>query len=199
VAHGVDHGYFSRVLSEEVRPAEDIKHLKRPIIGFFGLIHEWIDLDLIEKIAASHPDWSVALIGKVSVSVERFSAYDNVHFLGRKPYDRLINYCKAFDVGLIPFLINELTVNVNPIKLREYIAAGIPVISTPLPEVKKYSHLVKIGHNAKEVIEHIEVLLKDDTYEKKVLRSRRMMQDTWESKVQYISNLISRRCVQADQ
>lgn len=191
VTHGVDYDYFSKVLSNNIPIAEDIKDIKKPIIGFFGLIHEWIDLDLIEMIATTHPEWSVVLIGKASVDIKRLRQYNNIHFLGQKPYGGLINYCKAFDIGLIPFLINEMTINVNPIKLREYLAAGIPTVSTPLPEVKRYNNLVEIGYTHEEVIKKIDGLLKEESYEKKYMRSRKMMQETWERKIEDISVLIS--------
>lgn len=191
VTHGVDYEYFSKVLYSEIPIADDIGKIKRPIIGFFGLIHEWIDIDLIVKIAATHPDWSIVLIGKACVSLERFTGYDNIHLFGQKSYDRLVNYCKVFDLGLIPFLVNQMTLNVNPIKLREYLAAGIPVVSTPLPEVKRYDGLVEIGHTHDEIIDKIEGLLISDKYEDRVLRSRRMMSETWDKKVEEISEIIT--------
>jgi len=191
VSHGVDYAYFSRTISEKLPLPKDMGDIKRPIIGFFGLIHEWIDLDLIAKIASARPDWSIVLIGRISVNVDQLKALGNVFFLGQKPYDKLINYCKGFDIGLIPFRINELTVNVNPIKLREYMAAGIPVVSTPLPEVIPYEDLVCIGHSEEEVISGIEDLLKDNNDELRLQRSLRMANETWEQKVDDISRMIA--------
>jgi glycosyltransferase involved in cell wall biosynthesis len=75
----------------------------------------------------------------------------NLHFLGRRPYETLPAYCRHFDVGLIPFKVNELTRAVNPIKLREYLAAGLPVVSTPMPEVALYKHLIEIADSPLEV------------------------------------------------
>lgn len=194
VSHGVDYEYFSRALSNNITLAEDIRSIKKPIIGFFGLIHEWIDLDLIEKIAVAHPEWSIVLIGKTSVNVDRLKTYENIHFLGQKPYHSLITYCKAFDVGLIPFRLNELTMNVNPIKLREYLAAGIPVVSTPLPEVERYEQFVEIGHFPEEFISKIENLIKEDSHEKRVERSGKMSDETWEKNVERIAALIYQTC-----
>ncbi len=126
--HGVDHQHFRKALAEETPVPPDVRDCRGPVLGFFGLIHEWIDLGLIEYLAARHPEWTIVMIGKVSVNNSRLSKYPNVRFLGRKEYVNLPGYCKAFSVGLIPFAINELTLNVNPIKLREYLSAGLPVV-----------------------------------------------------------------------
>ena len=91
-------------------------------------------------MAKKRADWHFVLIGDAdsSIDLSRYRAMPNMHFLGRKPYSDLPAYCQHFDVGLIPFKVNELTYAVNPIKLREYLSAGLPVVSTPMPEVQLY-------------------------------------------------------------
>ena len=79
---------------------------------------------------------SLVVLGKATTDVSRLAALSNVHLLGRKPYADLPAYAKGFDVALMPFRINELTLNANPLKVREYLAAGLPVVSTPIPEVE---------------------------------------------------------------
>ncbi len=190
ITHGVDYEYFSKALHPETPVAEDIQNYEKPIIGFFGLIHEWVDLDLLERIASMRPDWSFVMIGKVSVDIGRFRNVKNVHFMGPRPYDRILHYVKGFDVGMIPFVINELTMNVNPIKLREYLASGIPVVSTPIPEVLKYRDNVWIGKNAEEIILAIEKAVKEDSARARQKRSAQMKMETWESKLEHISRLI---------
>lgn len=191
ITHGVDYAYFSKALDDATPLAEELRGIQRPIIGFFGLIHEWIDLRLLEEIARARPDWSVVLIGKVSADVERLRKLQNVHFLGQKPYEGLVTFCKGFDVGLIPFAINDLTVNVNPIKLREYLAAGLAVVSTPLPEVLRYDGLVSIGNSPDEVVRKIELELHQNTKEKRMERAQKMREETWEKKVNRISDLVT--------
>ena len=93
-------------------------------------------------MAEQHPDWTVAVIGKASVDISSLERLPNVKLLGRRPYDELPRYCKAFSVGVMPFALNELTTNVNPIKMREYLSGGLPVVSTDLPEVRG---LLRIG------------------------------------------------------
>jgi glycosyltransferase involved in cell wall biosynthesis len=190
VEHGVDHEHFSRAHNEYLDTPMDIRIIKKPILGFFGLIHEWIDLDLIEHVAKVKPEWSIVLIGKSSVDVSRFQRYANVHFLGQKSYATLPAYCKVFDVGLIPFVINELTLNVNPIKLREYLSAGLPVVSTALPEVEKYSAIVSIAHSGTEFVALIQKAFLNDSPENKIKRSSCMAGETWQNKIDYISECL---------
>ncbi len=135
IRHGVDHGHFRRRVDRELPLPEDVVNLPRPILGFFGLIADWVDIELLAKIAARFSNASLVLLGKVTTDVRLLADLKNVHLLGRKPYEALPAYCKAFDAGLMPFRINELTLNANPLKVREYLAAGLEVVSTAIPEV----------------------------------------------------------------
>jgi len=152
VPHGVDFDFFSQALKPSFYVPDDIEILPNPRIGFFGLIHEWVDLGLIEFMAQKHPEWSIVMIGKLvpGIDISRSSAFKNIHFMGQKDYSELPHYCKGLDVALIPFKINELTLNVNPIKLREYLAAGLPVVSTPLPEIIPYKDVVYLAESKEE-------------------------------------------------
>ncbi len=133
--HGVEWAHFAAAaLAPPPRPA-DIAGIRTPILGFFGLLHEWLDQDVIAALAAALPETTIVLIGRVQVDVTRLVGLPNVRLLGQKPYAELPAYAAAFDVALIPFVINQLTVAVNPIKLREYLSAGLPVVASALPEV----------------------------------------------------------------
>jgi glycosyltransferase involved in cell wall biosynthesis len=190
VEHGVDHEHFSQARNGSLQVPQNIKALQKPILGFFGLIHEWIDLDLIEQVARLRPDWSIVMIGKCSIDISRFKQYQNVHFLGQMPYEILPAYCRGFDIGIIPFAVNELTINVNPIKLREYLSAGLPIISTALPEVEKYADIVEIIQSADQFVAATEKILQEDTKEAAQYRSTRMTTETWQGKVEYISQCL---------
>lgn len=191
VTHGVDHAFFSRALQPGTKDPGDLRRVGKPRIGFFGLIHEWIDLELIARVASEKPQWSIVLIGDTAVDVSSLKGFHNIHFLGRKPYEWLPAYCRVFDAGIIPFRVNELTLNVNPIKLKEYLAAGLPVVSTALPEAQKLGDLVEVGKNPDEFIRRLELALAEDTPDKRIARSQRMKSETWEKKVEQISSLVS--------
>jgi hypothetical protein len=106
------------------------------VIGFFGLVADWIDLELVREVADANPAASVVLIGKVVTSLAPLEGARNVHLLGRKPFADLPGYCKGFDVAITPFRLNELALNANPLKAREYVAAGLPNVCTDLPELR---------------------------------------------------------------
>jgi glycosyltransferase involved in cell wall biosynthesis len=189
--HGVDHGHFAQALSPETPPAPELADFPRPILGFFGLIHEWFDLDLVAALAARHPEWTIALIGKVSVDVTRLQGLPNVKFLGRKPYASLPSFCKSMSVGLIPFQVNELTLSVNPIKLREYLSAGLPVVSTALPEVAAFGSLCHVANSHEEFIAACERAVREDTPERRRKNSAAMLGETWEAKVNELGRRVN--------
>jgi len=122
----------------------EVAVLPRPRIGFAGGLTTPVDLDLVRRLAAEHPTGSVVLVGPVFLDVHDLAA-PNVHVLGPRPYRDLPAYVQAFDVGIIPYVLNEHTVAVDPLKLLEYLAAGIPVVTTDLPEVRKYRDAVTIA------------------------------------------------------
>ena len=137
VRHGVDTTIFARRSTPSLRFPHEVAQLPGPVIGYFGLIAEdWVDIDLLAHVADSFPDGSLVMLGKVTMDVSELEKRPNVHLLGRKPYADLPGYCKAFDVALIPFPVSEVTLNANPLKAREYLAAGLPVVSTAIPEVE---------------------------------------------------------------
>jgi glycosyltransferase involved in cell wall biosynthesis len=139
VPHGVDWAHFRRAVDEDLPRPDDVPNDGHPVVGFIGLIDQWIDLDLLKAVARRIAPAHLVLIGQARVDVSALAAESNVHLLGRKAFADLPAYCRAFDTALIPFLVNDLTRAVNPIKLREYLSAGLPVVSTPLPEIVPFA------------------------------------------------------------
>lgn len=182
VPHGVDYEHFSKALSNNLPAPPDIARIPRPRLGFFGLIRDWVDLDLLAEVARRRPGWHIVMLGDSTVDLTPYRALANMHFLGRKPYEHLPAYCRQFDVGLIPFRINALTRAVNPIKLREYLAAGLPVVSTPLPEAKLYEHLVEVAGAVDAFAEAVARAV-SATRDARSQRSAAIAQETWAGKV----------------
>jgi hypothetical protein len=137
VRHGVDHAHFARALDPALPLPEPLRTLPRPVIGFFGLVADWIDLRLVRRVADAYPHASVVILGKVITSTAAFDGARNVHLFGRRPYAELPAWCKGFDVALTPFVRNELALAANPLKAREYVAAGLPNVCTDLPELRQ--------------------------------------------------------------
>jgi glycosyltransferase involved in cell wall biosynthesis len=190
VSHGVDVAHFSRTLDPEMAPAPEVRGLPGPVVGFFGLLAEWVDLEMIREMARRRPDWSFVLVGKATVDTAALRAMPNVRLLGQKPYASLPAYCRAFDVGLIPFKRDELTEKANPLKLREYLAAGLPVVSSDLPEVRKYKDLVHLANGADGFIAAVERALRERSETAARARVDAMKHESWEARVEEISELI---------
>jgi len=144
----------------------------------------------LADIAQQRPAWHFVLLGDSTVDLTPYRCLTNMHFLGPKPYEQLPAYCRQFDVGLIPFVVNELTRAVNPIKLREYLAAGLPVVSAPLPEVKQYGHLVHIADGAGAFTAAIESALTGSAGARQRL-SDAVINETWPQKLERICKIMT--------
>jgi glycosyltransferase involved in cell wall biosynthesis len=186
VPHGVLYQHFAQALHPAFPVAPELARLPRPVVGYYGLIQDWQDLDLLGAIARRRPDWSIVLVGKVQVNVERFRALPNMHFLGQKPHAELPQFCRGFDVAMIPHKINELTLNMNPIKLREYLAAGLPVVATPLPEARRYEPGVRIAEGVDGWVAALEAAVHDRSPEADRRRSALVEGEDWSVKVRAI-------------
>jgi glycosyltransferase involved in cell wall biosynthesis len=132
--HGVDYDHFACEKIERT-PIETLEKIKKPVVGFFGTIDTWVDISVIAYLAKRFPQCSFVVIGRSVVPLTILEGLENVHCLGQVPYSALPQYARYFDIGLIPFVLNDLTKAVNPLKLMEYYAIGIPVISTRLPDI----------------------------------------------------------------
>ncbi|WP_242395143.1 glycosyltransferase [Anaeromyxobacter oryzisoli] len=137
VRHGVDHAHFARALDPTLAVPAPLARLPRPVIGFFGLLADWIDLELVRRVADAYPRASVVLLGKAIADLRPLEGARNVHLFGRRPYAELPAWCRGFDVALTPFRRNELALAANPLKAREYVAAGLPNVCTDLPELRR--------------------------------------------------------------
>jgi glycosyltransferase involved in cell wall biosynthesis len=188
--HGVDHDVFARALDPATAIPADLAALPGPRIGFYGTIQDWVDLELIAHVARRHPEWSIALLGQVLVDTSAIAGLPNVHLLGRKPHGELPAYCKGFDVGLIPYRIDERMAFVNPIKLREYLSAGVPVVSTGVPEVRRYARWCAIADDRDAFVTAIEAALKDGGPEQRRARSRTMESETWSARVAEVARIV---------
>jgi glycosyltransferase involved in cell wall biosynthesis len=181
VRHGVNWNHFRRALDTETALPPDINNLPGPIIGYFGLIaDDWVDLELLAHVARRLPHASIVMLGKVTMDVSLLKQFPNVHLLGHRPYESLPAYCKAFAAALIPFPMNDATRNANPLKAREYLAAGLPVISTALPEVEVLGGC-RIGHDADDFVAQIQLALVEPG--PSAVRSDAIRHESWESRL----------------
>lgn len=191
VTHGVDYEHFRRATDEATPVAEELRGLPRPILGFHGWVADWVDLRLIAELARLRPGWSIVLVGRADGDLSPLHGVRNVYALGSRPYENLPEYLRGFDVALLPFVMNELTRNSNPLKLREYLAAGLPVVAAPLPEVARLSGLVSLASTAEEYVKQIESLLERGIQGPSGERSEKMESESWDCKVKVIERLLA--------
>jgi glycosyltransferase involved in cell wall biosynthesis len=191
--HGVDVALFQQAIDPALPIAPGAAQLRHPVIGFFGIIEAWVDLELIEYLARSRPDWTFLMIGLVAVDVGPLQSLPNVVFPGTQRYETLPQWAKAFDVAIIPFRQNELVRNVNPLKLREYLATGKPVVSVWMPEVERFADCVGIARTHEEFRQRIEEALATDSEEKRDVRRRAVAGMTWEARVEEVVGIVEAR------
>jgi glycosyltransferase involved in cell wall biosynthesis len=190
--HGVDHELFARAVVEHIPVPAELLGLPKPVVGFYGTLQDWVDLDLITHIARRHGEWSIVLIGKVMVDLSILQKYSNIHVIGRKPHADLPKYCRSFDVGIIPYVVDQRILHVNPIKLREFLSAGVPVVSVDLPEVRPYSRYCHIASDPEDFVRGIEQTLRTDCSDLRKQRSEAMREETWERKVARVAEQVMR-------
>lgn len=191
ITHGVDVQHFRKACFEETPLPADCPKASGPVIGFFGLIGDWVDLEVVRYLAVARPRWSFVLLGDPVTNTDALTGLANVYLLGRRSYQSLPGYCKSFDAAILPFVVNELTIAANPLKLREYLAAGLPVVATPIPEVRKLGGMVNAATTGQEYLEQIEELLSAGERGPKMARSKRMDSESWDAKVEELSRHIA--------
>jgi glycosyltransferase involved in cell wall biosynthesis len=151
----VDRAHFCKARARQFDPA-DQEDLPRPRLGFYGVIDERFDTELLDKIAEMRPDWSFVMVGPVvKIAPEDLPKRHNIHYLGGKTYAELPAYLSGWDVALMPFAMNESTQFISPTKTPEYLSGGRPVVSTPVKDVvRHYGQLegVKIAATPEEFV-----------------------------------------------
>jgi glycosyltransferase involved in cell wall biosynthesis len=190
VRHGVDVETFRKALDPATEIPDEIASLPRPIIGFFGLVADWVDVELMAHVAQVFNHGSLVVLGKTATDIEPLRRLPNVHLLGRKPYEALPAYCKGFDAAIMPFRINELTLNSNPLKVREYLAAGLEVVSTAIPEVEVLG-VCRIAHDRDSFINELREVLAAPRDRATV--SRTMDSESWQARLDEIREHLSRQ------
>lgn len=189
----IDVGHFAQALSDLDEPA-DQAGIATPRIGFFGVIDERTDIELLRQIADLRSDWQLIMIGPVvKISEEDLPRAENIHYLGGKSYDELPSYIAGWDVAMMPFAINESTRFISPTKTPEYLAAGRPVVSTPIRDVVRpygESGLVRIASTAEEFVDAIQQSLNEDAGDRRSRANEFLETMSWDKTYQSMSELI---------
>lgn len=191
---GVDVEHYAQATRRGTLPTPpELADIPRPLLGYFGVIDERMDLDLIASIAAARPDWQLAMIGPVvKIDPADLPQAPNIHYLGMKGYAELPAYLAQFDVALIPFALNEATRFVSPTKTLEYMAAHKPVVSTPIHDVVElYGGVVRVGRTADEFIAHVARALDERGDAARYAKEQLLLsENTWDSTLNRMVKII---------
>jgi glycosyltransferase involved in cell wall biosynthesis len=187
VPNGTEFDHFN---TQPERAPEELSRIQKPVIGYYGAMSDWLDTELIGRLASARPGWSFVLIGRVdSADVSGLRRMSNVHLVDEKPYELLPGYLHRFDVGIIPFKKSPLTEATNPVKLFEYLSAGKPVVATDLNELRHYRDYVRLASSAEEWLEAIERALEDAPARVEV-RQGFARQNTWDERLLSIEDAL---------
>ena len=190
----VDLAHFARARAEAHDP-DDQARIPQPRLGFFGVIDERIDLGLIQAVATAQPEWQLVMLGPVvKIDQELLPRRPNIHYLGQKHYEQLPSYLSGWQVALMPFALNEATRFISPTKTLEYLAGGVPVVSTPIADVvSTYSEggLVRIAGDVTSFIRAVEQTLREGGLGQKLAQVDGFIADTsWAGTWSTMSKLI---------
>ncbi|MFC1738371.1 glycosyltransferase [Planctomycetota bacterium] len=184
--HGVDLEMFASAEHDTSKPT-DIAGIQKPMVGYFGAIdgHKF-DICFIETVVDLLPHMSFVFIGNTLSDCSGLLAKNNVRMLGQKPYEQIPHYGKCFDVAIMPLQKNRWTEQSNPIKLKEYLALGKPIVSTPFPELQKYRDVVYQAEMPEKFARCIEKALEDNNAEQIAARKKTVEEASWDSKAQLV-------------
>jgi protoporphyrinogen oxidase/glycosyltransferase involved in cell wall biosynthesis len=190
---GVEREHFERARDAGI-DHELQRALPHPRFGFFGVVDERIDPVALALLADAHPQWQVVLVGPIRVDASHLPQRANIHYLGPQPYSELPRFVAGWDVCLLPFVVNAQTRYMSPTKVLEYMAAGKPIVSTPVVDVvESYSHVVHVGRHTQAFVGACERALEEGA----AARERRtgmmrnvVMATSWDSTVARMRTLI---------
>jgi glycosyltransferase involved in cell wall biosynthesis len=198
-AHFLDHGvnidHFRRRETAEL--PVDLAAIPEPRVGFFGALDDFlVDFDLLERLATELPDVSLVLIGDATHPMDRFEKYPNVHWLGFRPYEQIPAYGSGFAVGIMPWLDNPWIAYANPVKLKEYLALGLPVVSTPFAEIAYYADRVWVAATPADFIDAIRLTLADGGTGTPQGRRSSVLNASWAARSDELIGLVERQLVE---
>jgi UDP-galactopyranose mutase len=193
---GVDQQHFAVAMNGIARPAA-LNRQKRPILGYYGVIDERVDLQLLTDIADLRPEWTIALVGPVAkIDPAAIPTRANIVLFGQQAYADLPGFLACFDVALMPFALNDATRAISPTKTLEYLAGGKPVVSTPIADViELYGEFVSIAATGIDVVLAAESLLRQPLEEQRAWHARAqhlVRQHTWDGIADEMLELMSR-------
>jgi GT2 family glycosyltransferase/polysaccharide pyruvyl transferase WcaK-like protein len=181
--NGVDYDFYA----EHCRPNVVLSEVRHPMVGYYGAIAEWFDVELMTDLARQRPEYTFVLLGGVfDVDVSGLRALPNVRLLGQQPYERMPQYLYHFDACIIPFKLNPITEATDPVKLYEYLSGGKPVVSVALPELVPYRDYLYIANDNDDFVAMLDAAVAEDDREMVARRREVARRHTWEDRYRII-------------
>lgn len=195
VPNAVDYPLYKKAINSNFGSPSNIRDIQKPIIGYSGLISAKLDLRIIFYLSKIHPEWSIVLLGEIdyrfcSEYICQLKKMENVHFLKRKPISQVPYYVNAFDICIAPYIVNEHSQNISPLKIYDYMALGKPIVCTNFEAALKFKNVIYIGKSKQEFDECIKKGLSEINDSISLKRKRIALQNSWEDRVGKISKLI---------
>jgi len=191
---GVNFREFEQVRKASDGVPEEIRKLPHPVVGYVGGVHQWIDQELLVTVAERMSDASFVLVGPAQTDVSMLARCSNIHLLGARSHADMSRYIKGFDVGIVPYCISEYTDSVYPTKLNEYLAMGIPVVTTDLPEIRRFnvehSDVLAVAEDAQTFRAAICEAIDQSSSVETERRIEVARQNSWEQRIARMSDLI---------
>jgi len=193
VPNGVDYQAYAAALADPHLP-DDLRVIKSPRLGYSGLIGDRLNLNMLKELARDNPEWSLVFIGEVRVSQQvatwqALLAMPNVHYLGLVEISQVPHYLKGLQVGLMPYVKSQESENISPLKLYDYLAAGLPVASTDIPAAREFSQYIHLADSPQNFTRAVRTALADTTPERRQVRCSIAAQHTWEVRVEQLSDI----------
>ena len=191
---GVDFAKFEAERHADNGLPADLARLPRPIAGYVGALHLWLDQALMVEVSEQLPDVTFVFVGPLQVDMSRLEARPNVKLLGPRPHDEIPRYVKGFDVALVPYSRSDFTDSVYPVKLNEYLAMGVPVVATDLPEIHRFNQrhgdVLAVARDASEFVSRVKRALSESGPEHSATRVAVARANSWTRRLDDMSALI---------
>lgn len=188
--HGVKWDLFNSA-RKHPKTINEMEDIPKPIIGYFGSLSDANDKEAIRFCADKRPDWNFVFIGEVKGDYAILKGCPNIHFLEKKRHEDIPHYGRYFDVGLLNWRPHDWIKNCYPLKSLEYLALGLPIVSTPIEEIREnFSDFVFFAHSPEDYLQGIEKCINEDSTEKQKARISRVKNETWDSRIRVLRKWI---------
>jgi glycosyltransferase involved in cell wall biosynthesis len=190
--HGVDFDLFAQAGDPSFAPAEETRTLRHPVIGYFGVLGDWIDYDLLVYLARARPQWTFLFVGYAAGDIGALAACENVVLAGAQRYEELPRWARAFDVAIYPNRLTRQTRHANPLKIREYLATGKPIVSITTPITGGMADLIYLADTPEDYLAAIERALREESETRRAARMNAVRGVSWDARFQETVGTIER-------